>query len=382
MKNIHLLYDHIQEIPINRRKEFIDIHIKNNIINSHTLNYIASRFKHLLKFPFLKYKVRIRFDNLNFGDKITYLILDALIYDLLSRTNFEVYFEITRVEKEGVHNIGFTSTAIYRTGVRTQSHLLVKKVFLEEYRSTIINKNTFRKLLSSEELEDLFAQSKIFTDVANTLNPYLNDEEWIDSISEAVSELVCNVSSHTKGDCLLDINFNTARGNIVNNRSKEHILVNISVINFSENRLFDKLKYNIKNNIYSGEDKLYSKIYRAYNTHKGLFADRYDEDHFFMITAFQNHVTTRTTKSGSNGTGLTRLIQSIIGKAEDDYSYTLSGNNILFFKEKYLNISEDKFIGFNEENDYFNTRPGLDVIDKSALYIPGTIHNLLLIKEI
>lgn len=100
-----------------------------------------------------------------------------------------------------------------------------------------------------------------------------------------------------------------------------------------------------------------------------------------MITAFQNHVTTRDIKSGSGGTGLTRLIQNIIGKSKDDYSYTLSGRNILFFKDKYLNISKDKFIGFNEENDYFNSMPDLDVVNKSALYIPGTVHNLLLIKE-
>lgn len=380
MKNIHLIYDHIDEIPINKRKEVIEIHIKDEIINSITLNYIASKFKHLLKYRFLKYKVRIIFDNLNFGDKITYLILDALIYDLLSRTNFKIYFEVDRVEEEGVHNIGFTSTAIYRTGVRTHSRLLEKKIFLEEYTKTRINKNTFRKLLSSEELEELFAQSIIFGDVANALKPYLNDEDWTDTISEVASELVCNVSSHTKGDCLLDINFNI--GTIGKDISKKHILVNVSVINFSENRLFDKLKYNIKNNIYSEDDRLYSKIYKAYNTHKGLFDEKYDEDHFFMITAFQNHVTTRIIKSGNNGTGLTRLIQNIIGKAKDDYSYTLSGNNILFFKEKYLNISEEKFIGFNEENDYFNTRPGVDAIDRSALYIPGTIHNLLLIKEI
>lgn len=380
MKNINIIYNYIDETPINKRNEYIKIHITDKIIKSNTLYYIASRFKHLLKFKFLKYKIILKFDNFDFGDKITYLILDALIYDLYSRTNFELYLDINNVQKQGVHNIGFTSTAIYNTGLKTGWYL-DKKIFLEEYRKSRINKNTFRKLLTSEELKNPFAQSIIFTDVANVLNLYLNDEEWTDAISEVVSELVCNVSSHTEGDCLLDINFNDEIENEIAENSKRHTLINIGVINFSENKLFDKIKYNIKNNIYSANDLLYKKVYDAYRIHESFFNERYDEDHFFMITAFQNHVTTRDIKSGSGGTGLTRLIQNIIGKSKDDYSYTLSGRNILFFKDKYLNISKDKFIGFNEENDYFNSMPDLDVVNKSALYIPGTVHNLLLIKE-
>lgn len=380
MKNINMIYNYIEETPIKRRNECIEIHIKDSVIKSSTLYYIASRFKYLLKFRFLKYKVVLKFDNFNFGDKITYLMLDALIYDMLSRTNFNLYLDINKVQKHGVHNIGFTSTAIYNTGLKTGCYL-DKKIFLNEYKKSRINKNTFRKLLTSEELKDSLMQSIIFTDVANALKPYLNDEDWTDTISEVVSELVCNVSSHTEGDCLLDINFNDKIENKKIENSKNHILVNIAVINFSENNLFDKIKYNIKNNIYSANDALYKKIYEAYNIHENFFNERYDEDHFFMITAFQNHVTTRNIKSGSGGTGLTTLIQHIIGKSKDDYSYTLSGKNILFLKDKYLNISEDKFIGFNKENDYFNSIPDLNVVNKSALYIPGTVHNLLLIKE-
>lgn len=380
MKNIHLIYDYLEPKPINRKKEFKEIHIKEKSINSKVLLFIASRFKYLLKYRLLKYKVVLRFDYFEFADKITYLILDALLYDLLSKTNFEIYVEVECTPEERIQSLGFESTALYRTGVKTGSHIN-RKVFLEEYKKFIVNKNNFRKLLSREELDKSVTESIIFTDVANALKICSDNEEWIDTISEVVSELICNVSSHTKGDCLLDINFSdTIEGKQPDDLGK-YVLVNIAVINFSENNLFDQIKYNIKNKKYEKDDALYKKIYESYNTHKDFFDDKYDENHFFMITAFQNHVTTRDLKSGSGGTGLTRLIQSLIGMAKEDYSYTLSGKNILFFINEYLNISDDKFIGFNKENDYFNFRPGVEVTNNSSIYIPGTIHNLLLIKE-
>ena len=250
---------------------------------------------------------------------------------------------------------------------------------MNEYRKLVVNKNTFRKLLTREELDDSMTESIIYTDVANSLKICCDDEEWVDSISEVVSELICNVSSHTKGDCLLDINFSNT---IKDDKDKKHILINVSVINFSDNNLYDKIKFNIKNKKYHQDDELYKKIYGAYDIHKNYFDKHYNEDHFFMITAFQNHVTSRNLKSGNSGTGLNRLIQNILGKAKDDYSYTMSGKNIIFFKNQYMNISNDRFIGFNKEKDYFNSRPDKHVISQSALYIPGTIHNLLLIKEI
>ena len=54
MKNINIIYNYIDETPINKRNEYIKIHITDKIIKSNTLYYIASRFKHLLKFKFLK----------------------------------------------------------------------------------------------------------------------------------------------------------------------------------------------------------------------------------------------------------------------------------------------------------------------------------------
>lgn len=380
MDNIKLIYDSVEEVEINKRSKYITINIKDEIIDSQTLYYISARFKYLLKFKYMAYKVILKFGEVKFADKITYLILDALLYDMFRRTNFEIGVEMNGSLGENIQSLGFTSTALYRVGT-TSGGNLDKRTFMNEYRKLVIDKNTFRKLLTRKELDDSMIQSRIFTDVANSLKLCCHDEDWIDTISEAASELICNVSSHTKGECLLDINFNDNIQQIEDEKNKNYVLINLSVINFSDNNLYDQIKFNIENKKYYKDDELYKKIYGAYDIHKNYFNDSYDEDHFFMITAFQNHVTSRNLKSGNNGTGLTRLIQNIIGKSKDGYSYTLSGKNILFFKDKYLNISEDKFIGFNEENDYFNSIPDSAVVGKSALYVPGTVHNLLLIKE-
>ncbi|WP_187291024.1 hypothetical protein [Clostridium novyi] len=65
----------------------------------------------------------------------------------------------------------------------------------------------------------------------------------------------------------------------------------------------------MKEKRYSQDDILYNKIYKAYDNHKKFFDDEYTEDDFFLITAFQNHVTSRSYKSGYGGTGLTTLIE-------------------------------------------------------------------------
>ena len=102
-----------------------------------------------------------------------------------------------------------------------------------------------------------------------------------------------------------------------------------------------------------------------------------------MITAFQKHVSTRDTScSTSGGTGLTTLIKNIIGRAEQDYSYVLSGNQLILFENSFLDIEDNNFIGFNKEKNFIDYPPEKGILSESLLYVPGTVYNLFLIKEI
>lgn len=380
MQNIKLIYNSVKAVRVDIKKKPIVIEINREKIDSDVLLYIVGKIKFLLNYKLLKFNVLLKFKKLSFADKITYLMLDGIIYDLFKRTNFNIAIICDSEDKDNLHNDGFSGTALYRT-MRKVGYL-DKKTFLEEYEKKIYNdQRTYRRFLDRETLNDKETPSIINSEVASVLKSYSNNEEWIDSISEVASELVCNVSSHADGDCLLDINFNDNIKYNGNDMEESCTLVNISIMNFGEDRLFDKLKRNIKDKKYSENDKLYKKVYRAYDNHKHLFDERYTENHFFLITAFQNHVTTRSFKSGNSGTGLTRLIENIIGISKEDYSYVLSGEEILIFKSEFLKVSDEKFIGFNKESDYINFKPEDRVLNKSRLYIPGTIYNLLLIKE-
>lgn len=381
MKNINLIYNHIKTVKVDICQKPIKIKLKEERFSSNSLVYLASRFKFLLNYKFMNFNIVIDFGNIEFSDKITYLIFDALLYDLFKHTNFNIQVLIS-INWESIHHNGLVGTAFYRSRC-TYTGLINKKEFIKNYECSIyLNDIVYRRLLTNETLKTSNeCPSKVCSEVATILKQYSEEEEWIDGISEVVSELVCNVSSHTDGDCLVDIDISNEVHSSNSCKNKPYLSVNIAVINFSENRLFDLIKNNLKENKYENNDLLYNRIYNAYEVHKEFFNDIYKEDHFFLVTAFQNHVSSRAFKSGMGGTGLTTLIEKIIDKTEKDYSYVLSGNNILFFRTNYLTLSNDKFIGFNKENDYFNFKPSEKVINNSKMYMPGSIYNLLLIKE-
>lgn len=381
MNNIELIYDKVPITKVKFNRNVIYINTINKAsgdisdFNSITLFELAKQFKYLRLCPIYKKEIVIDLGKVRFTDKITYLILDAMLYDLLKNTLYDIRLKYN-IDSKYITNNGVASTAFIRSV--DKFGLINKKEFLKNYSKKFFSdKNIYRRLIPVEDCKDSKMPSVVFSDVTNLVASLTDDEEFLDGIGEVVSELFCNVASHTQSDCLIDINISSGE----DNEGKEKFSVSIGIINFSEVRLFDKIKNNIKENKYDIEDKLYKRIYKAYETHKRLFDDNYNEDDFFFITAFQNHVTSRKYKSGSFGTGLTKLIEKIIGKSDQDYSYVLSGNNILIYKPEFLKLSPDKFIGFNKENDYFNNRPDETVIERSKLYIPGCIYQLLLIKE-
>lgn len=379
MKNVELLFKNVEERRVDIKKNKIIISLEHKSINSKTLLYLARDFKFLLNYKFCKKEIYIKFGDTKFQDKITYLILDSMLYYILKNTQFSLNVGIN-VDLKNVHNMGFVGTALYNC--LKDGYSINKDKFIVEYEKGFSgNYKVYRRFLTSEKLKESNKwPSIVFSEVAAILKECLEDQEWIDSISETVSELICNVSSHTDGDCFIHIDKSEDMANEKNGDEK-YTSINIAVINFSENRLFDKIKENIKKNKFRDSDPLYNKIYGAYNTHKKLFNDEYKEDDFFFITAFQNHVTTRNVNRGNSGTGLTNLIETIIGKTDKDYSYVLSGENIVFFKPEYLALTDERFVGFNEQNNYFDCRPSKEIINRSNLYIPGSIYHLLLIKE-
>ncbi|MGL5820279.1 MAG: hypothetical protein ACRCYE_01435, partial [Sarcina sp.] len=325
-----------------------------------------------------------------FADKITYLLLDSAIYYFFYSQKFKVKIRIRmKIEINKILNSGFKYTALFQS-LNEDGEISIDNFLMFYNKSLETSINSYRRLLTHENLREKETYpSIIFSDVAMILEEYFTDEDWIDAISEITSELVCNVKSHTRGDCLLHIDIAKKIKGIHDikglEEGKTYNAINIGILNFDNKRLFDEIKniFNPQN----GEIRIeipeksklaYKEVAEAYTFHEKHFDENYTIDDFWLITAFQNHITTR---NGNGGTGLTNLIERIIGKAQADYSYVLSGDNILFFDQDYMKVSKEKLIAFNKTGNYKCDIPDKDIINKSSLYISGCVYNLLLIKE-
>lgn len=374
-------------------KKYKHSQIKSKIINvnksgvrftSISLYEILSQLKGILRIiPFRErqknYTIHFNIKETDFTDKITYMLFDAIIYDLFNSTGFDVTIS-GDVACHKCSDNGMRGCVFQRF---FQNRTFPSMDYVKMYKTDYLKEDVHRKYISRSEIvgiEDTIP-TKILQDVNSFLNIYFSDAEWTENIAEAVSELVDNALRHSTGDILLDIDVSDAIPKEMDEKDAKKTFknVNIAFLNISEIRLFDKLKENIVYKKYDEDDKIYSKVYLALDNHKNFFDEYYTENFFFLVTAFQKRVTTRQLMSGSNGTGLTKLIENILETTDEDFSYVLSGNELLKFSKDNMRISGD-FIGFNESGDYVNQSPDRECILRSELNIPGTIYNLYLIK--
>lgn len=378
MKNIRLIYENVNDNIFKpyTEKVFIDLN-DSEPFNWRKLKKLIGKLKKLRKYHKIKKTIIINLGNFTFSDKAIYLIFDMMLYDIIKNTLFEIY--VLGEENKSIQHNNIKNTAFYEIGKKNNG-LLEKDGFIKSFEKNIkINENSYKRLITRNDFSSSFEiSSKVITDIGIVLKDFFKDNEWISDVCEAIGELIDNISAHTDSDCLIDVDVCEAT-KVVNDDEKVYIL-EIVIMNICKERIFDKVKENIKKRKYDETNSLYMDIYKAYENHKVFFSKDYREDDFFNITIFQNGVTSRSYDGCSSGTGLTTLIKKIIGKTTDQYAYVLSGNNRLFFEEDVLLI-KDSFIGFNELGNYMYQPPDKKVIKKSALYFPGTIFRLDLVRS-
>ena len=112
-----------------------------------------------------------------------------------------------------------------------------------------------------------------------------------------------------------------------------------------------------------------------------FFNDEYKEDYFYLISAFQDKISGSMEKNVTGGTGLKKLIQSLQRESDTSMCYMQTGDIVFYFVDKYLNYNADNWLGFNNENDFFNKPPSRHIFDKSKVFIPGTAYNLTFVYE-
>lgn len=314
-------------------------------------------------------------NKLKFSDKLTYILLECLLYYELIIKNRKVRFNIDKVEKN------ILIEGVYDSCLRYISSPEEYKKKFEDHVSRL----HYRKLVTLEACQ---SEPQTISMVSSTINPFLKNcgisEDHTGAVSEIVAELIDNAIEHGRSDCLVDINvtddYNISEDhnyNIPEDYIKKcFFAVSIAVVDFSKDLLGKKIGEKLNEEI--GNNENYSKLRRIKKLHESYFCDKYTIEDFYMMSAFQNKITSRDNSVCSGGKGLTMLIERLQESSLQDICYVVSGNRCLFFLKDQIKQDNEKWVGFNKENNY-NNRPNFDAIRSSPLNIYGTSYNLTFI---
>lgn len=368
MNNTEILYKDIKKCESRMRADGNKaiIKVKEYIISGKSINQILGNIIHIKEsYPRVK-KITIKFKNLNFYDDAVLNVLECILYDLLKSGFRTINLDFENKNPNPIAKQLYEQSLIYNNDKITSSFLTKfekkKDIGLSYYRAIV--KNDGKK-------EDI---SNIYTDIPVFLNTHVRNEEILDKVAEVVAEVVGNARDHSNGDCLLNLKV----FDVVSLKHQKFKLLSVVALNISDIKIYTKLKEQIENNNFVGNNKI---VDNALEYHKKHFDSKYVLDVFAFLSTFQKSVTTRDNSEGSGGTGLTTLINFLIEQAYDEYCYVNSGYYSFMFKKDCLKINDDGTIGFNDKNDYYTSIPSEKLWNVNTINFNGTIYNLdLLLK--
>ena len=377
-----LFFKNINEAPVEIKKRSCKIIIKDASFGSVAVNALAEKIKYII-YNNIKAEVKINIRSRTIADLATIVVFEYMVYYLLKSTECKVC--ITLMPDNLMYAKNFLTNSITYNFIKDNRNFKIKrKKFIKDFESEVpmINFHRYRKLLKNNNIKNETI-NKTSSDVYSFLKSILFDEEYIEDCVEAIGELCSNALEHTEYDCILTIECGIG----LNKKNEERNILSIVVSNVSENLFFYKLRDFHKNGY-----KNFNVINQALVNHRLFFGKpleiaqdidkiKYDEEYFYIVSAFQNGVSTRMNQEGTGGTGLLKLVYNILGKTENSFCYILTGNKVLFFIENLMNPVEDKFVGFNKNNDYLNSIPDAESLGTSAMTFGGTIFSLNLITD-
>lgn len=326
------------------------------------LNFIVNKYGSMC------HTICIKFESIKPIDKLTYILLECIIYELMRK-----YKNIWILTKEIIPEIqtsGLSSSLLwaYIRGTITKEQYC-KRFF----RS--LQENHYRRMIRQDDSSEI---SKLMTDIKIFLKVFDIEDEDRRKIAKIVSELADNACEHSKSDCLIDIDVSNPIYKKRDDPDGVYYSVNICVLNFSDIFLGDTLREKIMKKKYKDSNR-YEDVANAYETHKSFFNFKYTEEHFFMLTAFQNKISGRENETETGGVGLNEMICEVEKRADTHNCYVLSKNKVICFLPEYLVNNLEGWVGFNKEHDFLNSRPSTNSIYDSDTFLTGTGYNLSLI---
>ncbi|MFQ7840538.1 MAG: hypothetical protein ACLRHD_03800 [Thomasclavelia spiroformis] len=364
---------------------------KSNAIDANDILFIQKNLNYINRFENSqnnkKIELKLDIEAFYFGDKTVILILEMLLFALLQNIDLKIYTNIRMHEKQNVVYNYFKLSYLYTINRRFVTSLDYCMNYANfqgsgyQFDEKKIIGVHFRQYFSVDNLKKSDINQQILSsDISFTLNAMLNDKKILNEICLIVDELIDNIVCHTQGIGLVDIGIVNAKSHKDDGTYYQFM---INVLNISENCLYTRIKNMFKNT----NDLLKNRsiIEKAYQKHVNFFSnEKYSEDLFFMVSAFQNGITTRSVDR-LGGTGLSKAIINFSKRSQDDLpdnlSYVYSGENILIFNNEVLKDGEiGNYIAFNKENDYYSI-PDEKCLSKTVFFLNGTAYNLMFIVK-
>ena len=368
---------HIDYLYKNNVGSFALPHLKNNRTFEYKSNVKRIDFAEIAKLirffsaaekkfgnsRFLRYK--LYFKQVEFADKLSYVLLECLLYHQIIILGKDVEFYVEKYK-----NTIFTEGCLDSCLQFTHNKESYKKTFLRTITAV-----HYRKVIEYDAyMADLSSISAVMMDLTIFLKNCGLKQSPANSAAEIVSELIDNALEHSLSDCLVDVDV-SRQPYFYTDKSRQTtcFAVNIAVLNFSDfmlgKNIGECLEQREKNN------EAYKKLDRIKKKHEEYFDYEYTKSQFYMMSAFQNKISSRKNVDDTGGKGLTKLIDELQSSSVSDVCYVVSDDTCLFFVKDYIKQDENKWVGFNFENNC-ELPPNRNIIKKSPLNIFGTAYNL------
>lgn len=318
------------------------------------------------KFGNHKVTMCIELKSKRFKDKLSIMFLECICYYLLVDRQYSV---------KVICGIKYT---IWTEGIKSSPLLILNtydkknaEKYIQKFQSELYL-NHFRRLVRFEDIKNTNILSKTMTNLDFFLGAFGISEEFRIKVAEVVVELIGNAGEHGHTDCLVDIDV----ADKYKKRNSEGTFcgVNVAVVNFSDKLVGEAIRKKILTN-YNQEGR-YKELLDAYIYHRDFFDERYTQEDFFNIAAFQHKISGREENIITGGTGLTKLIKALEELSDTHICYMASGDRVVYFEGEYLKYDENRWIGFNSSGNFISDRPDSKILEPFRLFLPGVAYNL------
>lgn len=231
----------------------------------------------------IKIPIFFNFGHVRFADKLTYIVLECLMYYLMNECGHDVKIKFNPIIEIDVEGIGSSPIMLLSSNKSEK-----RKLFIQRFKFDIYMRH-FRRVVQKENIG-------ILDELNYFLNPFNINEENRESICEVISELISNGTEHAEGECLIDIDVTELYNKVVYNKvtTGDYYGINIVVLNLSDVLLGTQMKEKILCEHLSTDR--YRSVRVAYDYHKKHFDEKYMEEDFLICLHFNTEFLVEQTK--------------------------------------------------------------------------------------